>query len=174
MCMQVHVHGVILGYLRKCRCSIGPICCPVVFHMGVVDQTHCDNHGQELFELILVVNFFVPAVYARVRRESCCVNILLSIDVSLLNNMIQHGIVDQKLEKNQAATCQSCQPKGPLAARSLGWEVHHQMAHYPHRSHHQSPQQRSHLGLCSHQIHHHSYHHLQEKEYPAWIEPLTR
>ena len=67
--------------------------------MGVVDQTHCYDHGQELFQLSSVVNFFVPAMYSRVRREGCCVNILLSIGVSLLNNMIQHVIGDQKLEK---------------------------------------------------------------------------
>ena len=119
--LHVHVHACTYRYgvvLRKCRCSIGPRCCPVVFYMGVVDQTHCDDHGQELFELISVVNFFVPAVYA---RESSFVNILLSIDVCLLNNMIQHGIIYQKL-------CQSCPPKGQLAAGSLGWEVHDQMA----------------------------------------------
>ena len=57
--------------------------------MGVVDETHGYDHGQELFELSSVVDFFVPAVYTSVEGVVLC---QYSIDVSLLNNMIQHLI----------------------------------------------------------------------------------
>ena len=36
--------------------------CPVVLDMGVVDQSHSDDHGQEHFDLSWVVDIFVPSV----------------------------------------------------------------------------------------------------------------
>ena len=35
--------------------------------MGVVDQTHDDNHGQQLLELSFVVDLFIPDVYVSVQ-----------------------------------------------------------------------------------------------------------
>ena len=86
-------------YLRKCWCCIWPIGCPVVFHVGVVDQTHGDDHGQELLQLSPVVDLLAPAVHTRVGWEGGRVDVLLSIDVSLLNDVVQHLVSDQELEK---------------------------------------------------------------------------
>ena len=60
--------------------------------MGVIDQTHGDDHGQSLLELSSVVDFFIPAVYTKVWREGSCVNVLFSTDVGLLNNVVQHVV----------------------------------------------------------------------------------
>ena len=37
--------------------------------MGVIDQTHDDDDGQKVLEFSSVVDFFIPAMYARVWRE---------------------------------------------------------------------------------------------------------
>ena len=124
--VHAHAHVHVVAWCNTLESEGVSTGCPVVFHLGVVDQTHRDNHGQEL----------VP--WTRVWREGCCVYVLLSMGVSLLKNVIQHRISDWRLEKNQVMNCQSCQQKGPLAVGNLGLEMHLHQAHYYRCLHPQS------------------------------------
>ena len=67
--------------------------------MGVTDQTHGDDYGQDILELSSVVDFLILATYARVWRDGGCVNVLLSIDIGLFNNVVQHVVSDHQLKE---------------------------------------------------------------------------